>query len=24
VNVGKHRVSRKIGFNGRFLQYERT
>lgn len=24
VNVGKHRVSRKIGFNGRFVQYERT
>jgi hypothetical protein len=24
VNVGKQRISRKIGFNGKFLQYERT
>ena len=24
VNVGKQRVSRKIGFNGKFLQYERA
>ncbi len=24
VNVGKQRVSRKIGFNGKFRQYERT
>jgi hypothetical protein len=24
VNVGKQRISRKIGFNGKFLQYERA
>jgi Family of unknown function (DUF6088) len=24
VNVGRQRVSRKIGFNGKFLKYERT
>jgi hypothetical protein len=24
VNAGKQRISRKIGFNGKFLQYERT
>jgi len=22
VNIGKQRISRKIGFNGKFLQYE--
>ena len=24
VNIGKQRISRKIGFNGKFLQYERA
>ena len=24
VNIGRQRVSRKIGFNGKFLQYERS
>ena len=24
INIGKQRISRKIGFNGKFLQYERT
>jgi hypothetical protein len=24
INIGKQRISRKIGFNGKFLQYERA
>jgi hypothetical protein len=24
TNIGKQRISRKIGFNGKFLQYERA
>jgi hypothetical protein len=24
VSIGKQRISRKIGFNGKFLQYERA
>ena len=24
VNIGKQRICRKIGFNGKFLQYERA